>query len=463
LTGSVPRIVVAGTQSGVGKTSFTLALVAAFRKRGLRVQTFKVGPDFLDPSYLTLASGRPCYNLDGWMTDQAYLLRLFERTTRDTDLAVVEGVMGLFDGADPDTSEGSTAEIARWLQAPVLLVANVHGMARSIAALVKGYAEFDPGLRVAGVVANQSGTDRHREWISASLASASLPPLLGAVPRGAFPNLPSRHLGLVTADRHNLSGNILDELAAVVDRQTNLEQILDAARKAPCLSFPAPPPEIPPPSEAVPIGVARDQAFHFYYQDNLDELARQGAVLVPCSPLADDHLPSGLKALYFGGGYPEEQATALSANRPFLEDVRRFAESGRPIYAECGGLMYLSRGIETRDGKKCTLAGLLPAWTRMLDRLKTLGYVEVRLTRDSLLGGKGAVLRGHEFHYSELLEDPTRDGNWASAYNLTRRRSKTGEQEGYQHRQTLASYVHLHWASRPEAARAIIHHCGAAL
>ena len=227
MTCSISRIVVAGTQSGVGKTSLALALVAALRKRGLRVQTFKVGPDFLDPSYLTIASGRPCYTLDGWMTDQAYLLRLFERTTRDADLAVVEGVMGLFDGADPATSEGSTAEIALRLQAPVLLVANVHGMARSIAALVKGYAEFDPRLRVAGVLANQSGTERHREWISASLASAFLPPLLGAIPRGAFPNLPSRHLGLVTADRHNLSENILDELAAVVERQTHLEQILD--------------------------------------------------------------------------------------------------------------------------------------------------------------------------------------------------------------------------------------------
>ena len=174
-------------------------------------------------------------------------------------------------------------------------------------------------------------------------------------------------------------------------------------------------------------------------------------------------MPSDLKALYFGGGYPEEQAPALSANRPFLEDVRRLAASGRPVYAECGGLMYLTQGIETRDRGKYPLVGLLPAWTRMLDRLKTLGYVEVRLTRDALWGRKGAVLRGHEFHYSELLDDPTRDTPWASAYHLKRRRSKAGEQEGFQHRQTLASYVHLHWASRPEAVTAFIHQCGAAL
>jgi cobyrinic acid a,c-diamide synthase len=463
LTGSIPRIVVAGTQSGVGKTSITLALVAAFRRRGLRVQTFKVGPDFLDPSYLTIASGRPCYTLDGWMTDPAYILRLFERTTRDADLAVVEGVMGLFDGADPATSEGSTAEIGRLLQAPVLLVVNAHGMARSIAALVKGYGEFDPQLRVAGVLANHSGSARHREWISASLASAALPPLLGAIPRGVFPNLPSRHLGLVTADQHNLSAAILDELAAVMDRQVHLEQILDEARKTPPLSFPDPSSETRPSSAAVPIGVARDQAFHFYYQDNLDELTHQGGLLVPFSPLADAHLPSGLKALYFGGGYPEEEARALSENHSLLEDVRRFAASGRPVYAECGGLMYLTRGIETREGKKYPLVGLLPAWTRMLDRLKTLGYVEVHLTRDTLLGTAGNTLRGHEFHYSELLEDPIRDGQWASAYELKRRGSSAGELEGFQHRQVLASYVHLHWASRPAAVAAFINHCGAAL
>jgi cobyrinic acid a,c-diamide synthase len=345
----------------------------------------------------------------------------------------------------------------------VLLVVNAHGMARSIAALVKGYREFDPKLRVAGVLANYSGGDRHRQWISDSLASASLPPLLGAIPRGAFPNLPSRHLGLVTADRHNLSAAILNELAAVMVAQVHLENVLKEAQEAPPVFLTTPVEEAPPETRPVRVGVARDQAFHFYYPDNLDELTSQGGVLVPFSPLADDRLPSDINALYFGGGYPEEQAQALSANRPFLEAVRRFAESGRPVYAECGGLMYLTQGIETRERKKYPLVGLLPAWTRMLDRLKTLGYVEARLIRDTLWGGKGGLLRGHEFHYSELQQDPTRDGRWAAAYHLKRRRSEDGEPEGFQDRETLASYVHLHWASRPEAVRAFIHHCGAAL
>src|SRR5512143_1684810 len=201
---SIPRIIIAGTQSGTGKTTLSLALVASLKRRGLRVQTFKIGPDFLDPSYLALASERPCYNLDGWMTRREYVLGLFRRTTMDADIAVIEGVMGLFDGSDPGSSEGSTAEIARWLDAPVLLAVNVHGMARSLCAVVKGYAEFEADLKVAGILANHSGSDRHRDWLAQSLRSASLPPLLGAIPRGAFPTLPSRHLGLVSADPQNL-------------------------------------------------------------------------------------------------------------------------------------------------------------------------------------------------------------------------------------------------------------------
>ncbi|MCX8117557.1 MAG: cobyrinate a,c-diamide synthase, partial [Desulfobacterota bacterium] len=219
---SVARIVIAGLQSGAGKTSVALALVSSFRRRGLRVQTFKVGPDFLDPTYLSLASGRPCYNLDGWMTSKEYVLRLFSRTTGDADLAVIEGVMGLFDGADPETLEGSTAEIARWLDAPVLLVVNVHGMARSLAALVKGCVEFDNVLRIAGVIGNQGGSESHKMWLSRSLEGASLPPLLGAIPRGALPLLPSRHLGLVTASSDTLTPAMLDEMSDLFDRSVSL-------------------------------------------------------------------------------------------------------------------------------------------------------------------------------------------------------------------------------------------------
>lgn len=457
----LPRLVIAGTQSGVGKTSVTLALVAALRRRGLRVQTFKVGPDFLDPSHLTRASGRPCYNLDGWMTNRDYVLRLFERATRDADLAVVEGVMGLFDGADPATAEGSTAEIARWLQAPVLLVVNAHGLARSIAALVKGYAEFDSGIQVAGVIANRSGTDRHRKWLATSLEAAGGPPLLGAVPRGAFPDLPTRHLGLVTADAQNLSESTLDRLSRVFEEQVSLEGIIGKATQAPPLEASARVFDQETKNGPVRIGLARDQAFHFYYQDNLDVLTHRGAVWVPFSPLAEPVLPSGLDALYFGGGYPEEFARVLSDNRPLGDAIRRFAGSGKPIYAECGGLMYLAGGIETRDGGKFPLVGLLPVWTRMLERLKTLGYVEVRLDREGPWGPPGTTLRGHEFHYSELVREPPAAEGWERAYHLKRRRTDRDDREGYQRDRILASYVHLHWASHPAAAEALIRYCGA--
>ncbi|MBI5583424.1 MAG: cobyrinate a,c-diamide synthase [Deltaproteobacteria bacterium] len=461
MSSPLPRVVIAGTQSGVGKTSVSLALVAALRRRGLKVQTFKVGPDFLDPSHLARASGRPCYNLDGWMTDRNYVRQLFDRVTRDADLAVVDGVMGLFDGADPAANEGSTAEIACWLEAPVLLVVNAHGLARSIAALVKGYAEFDPRIRVAGVIANRSGSDRHRKWLAAALAAAGGPPLLGAIPRGAFPDLPSRHLGLVTADAQNLSESILEQLGSVLEKAVNLEGLIEKARQAPAL---APPRRFPAPemiNPAVRIGLARDPAFHFYYPDNLDALAERGVVWVPFSPLVEPDLPSDLDALYLGGGYPEEFAAALSENRLLVEAIRRFAASGKPLYAECGGLMYLSQGIETRDGGKFPLVGLLPIWTRMLERLKTLGYVEVRLDRTGPWGLPGTTLRGHEFHYSEPVREPDAAEGWQRAYHLKRRRSNREEREGYQRDRILASYVHLHWASRPEAAAALIQYCGA--
>jgi len=474
-----PRIVIAGTQSGVGKTSLTLAIITALRRRGLKVQTFKVGPDFLDPTYLAMASGRPCYNLDGWMAGRDYVSRLFARASRGADLSVIEGVMGLFDGADPTGSEGSTAEIARWLHAPVILVAEVYGMARSLAALVKGYSVFENDLDMAGVIANRCGSERHASMLAASLAAEVLPPLVGGVPQGAMPRLPSRHLGLVRADSGNLSPMILDELAAVFERHASLDDIIDIARHAPPLEtaatgadsnrtgFCAPAggveqagyPRIQ--SKGISIGVARDAAFHFYYQDLFDELEMRGCTLNYFSPLADGSLPAGLDALYFGGGYPEEHAEALSKNKAMLLAIQKFSQSGRPIYGECGGLMYLCRKLEKQNGSQYPMVGLIPAATRMLDRLKSLGYVEVTLNTNSLWGVSGAVLRGHEFHYSELTSDPTKESDWKAVYALKRRRTDDAAREGFQNSRVLASYVHLHLASRPEALKYFIERCGA--
>jgi cobyrinic acid a,c-diamide synthase len=493
-----PTLVIAGTHSGAGKTSFTLALARALARRGRETQTFKVGPDFLDPTYLALASGRPCYSLDGWMAGHDHCRRLFARATTDADCALVEGVMGLFDGADVQSDEGSTAEIARLLDAPVILVVNVHGMGRSFAALVKGYTTFQTDLRFTGVVANHCGSERHAALLSDSLQAAGLPPLLGAIPRGAFPELASRHLGLVTADRGQLPESLLDALADALERNLSLETLFpkmlakttkatapidpgkrrDAPDSRQMTLFPEPnaverseppvatptigAPEFAPSHGRLRVGVARDAAFHFYYQDLFDTLQASGCEVVFFSPLDDRRLPEGLSGLYLGGGYPELHAERLAENGEMLAAIRAYAASGRPLYAECGGLMYLSRGIEM-DGRFYPLAGLLPARTRMLTGKKALGYVEVALTEDSLWGRRGELLRGHEFHYSELIDDPVSDPAWRKVYSLRRRRTDTVETEGYQNGAILASYLHLHYASRPAAVARFLERCGGTL
>jgi len=452
-----PTLVIAGTHSGAGKTSFTLALARALARRGRETQTFKVGPDFLDPTYLALASGRPCYNLDGWMAGHDHCRRLFARATADADCALVEGVMGLFDGADAQGDEGCTAEIARLLDAPVILVVNVHGMGRSFAALVKGYTTFQTDLRFTGVVANHCGSERHAALLSDSLQAAGLPPLLGAIPRGAFPELASRHLGLVTADRGQLPESLLDALADALERNLSLEtlfpKMLTKTKKA------IGTPEFAPSNGRLRLGVARDAAFHFYYQDLFDALRTSGCEVLFFSPLDDRCLPEGLSGLYLGGGYPELHAERLAENGEMLAAIRAYADSGRPLYAECGGLMYLSRGIET-DGRFYPLAGVLPTRTRMLTGKKALGYVEVALTEDSLWGRRGELLRGHEFHYSELIDDPTSDPAWRKVYSLRRCRTDTVETEGYQNGAILASYLHLHYASQPAAVARFLERCG---
>lgn len=451
-----PRIVIAGTHSGVGKTSLTLAIISSLRRRGLHVQTFKAGPDFLDPSHLALASARPCYNLDGWMMGRAYVCQLFSRASDDADIAVIEGVMGMFDGADPATLEGSTAQIALWLNAPVLLVVGVQGMARSLAALVKGYGSFEPEIKVAGVIANHCSSDRQADWLRESLKSSSLPPLVGAIPRHAFPGLPSRHLGLVTADHSLLPRSTLEKLAVVFETYGSIEKVMDLARSAAPLQESKTVRQRRVRQRPLRLGIAYDKAFHFYYQDFFDELERFGCELIRFSPIDDRHLPEGCQAIYLGGGYPEVFAEALSSNGEMLKEIRGFAASNRPIYAECGGLMYLSREIATLEDKHYPMAGLLPLATRMLNQKKSLGYVEITLNQNAIWGAEGTVLRGHEFHYSELTSDLIENEQWKAVYSLKRRRSDAVIKEGFQSGAVLASYTHLHLASHLNAVECFI-------
>ena len=453
-----PRLVIAGTGSGVGKTSLTLGLARWLARQGLRVQTFKVGPDFLDPSYLALASGRTCYNLDGWMTSRDYVRGLFARTTADADVALIEGVMGMFDGASPRTLAGSTAEIAQWLGAPVLLVANAHGAARSLAATVKGFAQFEPGVHVAGVIANQGGSPRHRSWLAESLASAETAPLLGMLPRGSLPTLPSRHLGLVAADQANFPAESLDRLADACGQHLDVPAIMELARAAEKFEVVEPSSPVAGVSRRVRLGIARDAAFHFYYADNVESLARAGAEWVPFSPLADRRLPADLDGLYFGGGYPEAHAARLADNGGMLTDVRQFAASGRAIYAECGGLMYLGQTLTCQDGTCYPLAGVLPLQTAMLEKLKVLGYAEVTWAAGSLWGAAGQMARGHEFHYSEITSETCASDGWQPAYSVCRAGAEPAH-GGFFRDRVLAGYVHLHWASRPDAIDHFLSSC----
>jgi cobyrinic acid a,c-diamide synthase len=453
-----PRLVIAGTGSGVGKTSITLGLARWLVRQGLRVQTFKVGPDFLDPTYLAMASGRTCYNLDGWMTSREYVRGLFARTTADADIALIEGVMGMFDGASPRTLEGSTAEIALWLSAPVLLVVNAHGAARSLAATVKGFAQFEPGVRVVGVIANQGGSQRHRGWLSESLVGAETAPLVGMLHRESLATLPSRHLGLVAADQTNLSVKGLDQLADVCGRFLDVSLLLQLASSAESFGVEAPSPLEPALPRKLRLGIARDEAFHFYYADNLESLEHAGVQWVPFSPLSDAKLPTDLDGLYFGGGYPELQAAQLADNAGMLSDVRQFAASGRAIYAECGGLMYLGQTLTTLNGECYPLVGVLPIQTAMLQKLKVLGYTEVTWATDSLWGAAGQIARGHEFHYSQITGQESSADGWQPAYTVCRRQAEA-TRGGFSKGHILAGYVHLYWAPRPEAIQHFLFRC----
>jgi cobyrinic acid a,c-diamide synthase len=449
-------LVIAGTQSGVGKTTVTLGLLYVLARRGLKVQPFKVGPDFIDPGHHTRAAGCVCRNLDGWMLSREANLALFRRRAREADVVVVEGVMGLFDGYDGASEAGSTAQMAKWLGLPVLLVVDARAMARSAAALVHGFASFDPALSLAGVVFNRIGSAAHLEYLNQALSCLKGVRGFGGLPRDQELAIPERHLGLATAEDHPLDDAYLGRLADRLETHLDLEGLLEALPRLTLPEEPAPAPAVTPP--LVRLGVARDRAFCFYYPENLELLASFGAELVPFSPLEDRELPPGLDGVYLGGGYPELHAGQLAANAGLKQALQEAVAGGLPIYAECGGLMYLTREIRDLEGRVHPMVGVLPFAVRMLPRLKSLGYREVTLMAPGLLGPAGTRVRGHEFHYSEIVGEA--DGV-PRLYRLTARRGGTAVSEGYRENRVLASYVHLHFGSNPEVARHLVASCRA--
>jgi cobyrinic acid a,c-diamide synthase len=449
---SSPRLlVVAGVASGVGKTTVAVGLLEAFRRRGLTVQAFKVGPDFIDPGFHEIATGRPSYNLDGWMCGRDHARATVARRAGDADLAIVEGVMGCFDGLDGTGDDGSTAQVAKWLGAPVVLVIDAEAAARSAAAVVLGFEHFDAELEIAGVIANRVAGDTHARFVQNAIAARCRAVPLGAIPRDAALALPERHLGLVTAGEGPLTADTRRRLAEVVERSVDLDALWKVA--APLRV--APSGEAPPPAPLrARIGVARDTAFCFYYRDNLALLEAAGAELVLWSPLTDGALPR-VDGLYFGGGYPELHAAALAANKPVRDAVHAFADSRGPIYAECGGLMYLADALEDLDGATHAMVGLLPTTVRMRPRRLSLAYTEVTFTGATPLGDAGIAARGHEFHFSRIDALPDAIPR---AYRL---RPRHGEEraEGYVVERALMSYVHLHFASNPALADRFVTAC----
>ncbi|WP_405611613.1 cobyrinate a,c-diamide synthase [Streptomyces sp. NBC_00076] len=489
VTSSVPRLVIAAPSSGSGKTTVATGLMAAFAARGLAVSPHKVGPDYIDPGYHALATGRVGRNLDAYLCGPELVGPLFAHGARGCDIAVVEGVMGLYDGAAGEGELASTAHVAKLLRAPVVLVVDASSQSRSVAALVHGFASWDPEVRIGGVILNKVGSDRHEELLREALESAGVP-VLGVLRRVAQVDTPSRHLGLVpVAERRAEAVDAVGAMAAQVVSGCDLEGLLGLARSAGDLSGAAwdaaevlvssPPPPLPVPSlgaaaprpplrperprpqspdglseadgrfkelPAVRVAVAGGPAFTFSYAEHTELLTAAGAEVVTFDPLRDEQLPDGTSGLVIGGGFPEVYASELSANEPLRKSVAALAESGAPVAAECAGLLYLCREL---DG--LPMCGVLDATARMSERL-TLGYRDAVAVSDSVLAEAGTRMRGHEFHRTVMEPGAGEVAAWG--VRTPRRRL-----EGFVQQGVHASYLHTHWASEPGVARRFVERC----
>ncbi|MEU3420908.1 cobyrinate a,c-diamide synthase [Streptomyces murinus] len=457
VTPSTPRLVVAAPSSGSGKTTVATGLMAAFAARGLAVSPHKVGPDYIDPGYHALATGRTGRNLDAYLCGPELVAPLFLHGARGCDIAVVEGVMGLYDGAAGEGELASTAQVAKLLGAPVVLVVDASAQSRSVAALVHGFVSWDPQVRIGGVILNKVGSARHEELLREALDSVGVP-VLGALRRARPVETPSRHLGLVpVAERRALAVSAVSEMAELVSRGCDLPALEALARTAGAVPGGAAPwtPDLSPthddPSASAEgprprIAVAGGPAFTFSYAEHTELLTAAGAEVVTFDPLHDEELPDGTAGLVIGGGFPEVYAAELSANEPLRKAVAELALSGAPVAAECAGLLYLCREL---DGSP--MCGVLDATARMAQRL-TLGYRDAVAVGDSVLAAAGARMRGHEFH--RTVVEP--GAGAAPAWGIRGRERRV---EGFVQRGVHASYLHTHWASEPGVARRFVERC----
>ncbi|MBE0446612.1 MAG: cobyrinate a,c-diamide synthase [Actinobacteria bacterium] len=445
-----PRIVIAGTSSGAGKTTIALAIMAALTRRGLCVQGFKVGPDFIDPGYYGMVTGHIGRNLDTWMIGKEKTIACLLNAAKTADISVIEGVMGFYDGKD-GLVEGSTADTASAIDSPVLVTIDCSKMGSSAGAIALGFLKYDDKADIRGFLLNKIGSDHHEAMAKRAVENATGLPVIGCIKRSAEVTIPERHLGLITQSETGLARSYVDTLSGLAEKYIDLDAIVRISKSAPIPRYNSNQVfrDIVNASK-VRVGVALDRAFSFYYHDNFDLLEAFGAELVFFSPIKDRYLPKGLDGLYIGGGYPEVYARELAANRPLAAEVKQAVEDGIPVYAECGGLMYLSRRIEDFDGYAHDMSGALPIACKMRRR-PVLGYREVRVSADSIVTKKGDTLRGHEFHYSTITDI---GGGLARAYRLP-----NASDEGFIYNNTLASYIHLHFAGRPEFAERFVSLC----
>jgi cobyrinic acid a,c-diamide synthase len=447
-------IVIAGVASGVGKTTVAAAIMGALAARGYKVQPFKVGPDYIDPSYHSAVCGVPCRNLDSWLLAPEAIRELFHRAMAGKDIAVIEGVMGLYDGATGDDEAGSTAQLAKLLGLPVVLVVDASKSSRSVGAVALGFQGFDANLNLAGVILNGIASDLHLDLALPSLYLAGVRPLGYLPSRQAF-TLPERHLGLIPTAEGRVAAEYYQQLAMQAAATLDLDRMLAVASEAPVAEsnsstlFPA-----APVAPQTAIAVAMDKAFNFYYPDSLDLLADWGAEIVPFSLLEDTALPSNVGGVYIGGGFPELFAEPLSQNLGMRHAIRAAAERGLPIYAECGGLMYLGESIEDLDGHYYAMAGVLPGHSTMQGARLTLGYRTIKAQQNNCLLAAGETVRGHEFHFSAMPDDGM--DILPSAYEVI---DQPGRREGFVWQNVLASYIHLHMGSKASLAPRFVSTC----
>jgi cobyrinic acid a,c-diamide synthase len=459
---NIPRIVIAGAASSVGKTTITAGLIAALRQRGLVVQPFKCGPDYIDPTYHECAAGRPCRNLDAWMLDDAQLLEGFSRACGDADIAVIEGVMGLFDGCNWTDERASTAQIAKLLGAPVLLVVDIGGAARSAAAVVLGCQHFDPDLALRGVVLNFAGSEGHARGCGEAIKATTRLPVLGWLPRHARLQIPERHLGLVPGGEHLNPATLIAEIAAELDQRFDIAAVIDMARTAEDL---APLPGLTDMRPVVDhargrhrpiIAVARDAAFCFYYPENLELLQEAGAAIEFFSPVLGEFPSPAAAGIYLGGGYPELHGPALASNAGLWRALQNLRARDAPIYAECGGFMVLTQGLIDRDGRRWPMAGLIPGVARMTDQLAALGYRHAAALQPNLLTDGGDALRGHEFRYSTWVQDEPIAADRVAWQTRGTRSDAPLDAAGFADGNLLASYLHIHFGQRAAIAHRFV-------